>query len=268
MQHFKIIVNCGPSERYIRKCLESIQAQVHGNWNALVTVDACRDRTLEIAVAASQGDPRISITENKTRLYTMRNLANAIARSDAEPEDVIVVLDGDDWFASPNALRIIADAYARHNCWMTYGSWLSNLPDQGDEPDGVWPAYPPGTVNFRKVRWLATAVRTWKKWLWDHLDDSDLRDASGQYFRVSEDQAVMLPMLELSGTDRARHIPDILMIYNKMNPAASSLVMGEDMQRHALYLEMLPPRQRLTVKTYKDAVPVAADRAAAASNLR
>jgi len=32
----------------------------------------------------------------------------------------------------------------------------------------------------------------------------------------------MLPMLEMSGTDRARHIPDVLMIYNRITrtPAA------------------------------------------------
>jgi glycosyltransferase involved in cell wall biosynthesis len=251
MQHFKIIINCGLSEPYIAKCVESALAQVHGDWNALITVDAPHDRTFEAAVAASRGDSRISIIENKTRMYTMYNLAKAIERSAAGPEDVIVVLDGDDWFATPKALEIIADTYARHDCWMTYGSWLSNLPEQNGEPDGLWPAYPPGTVNFRKVRWLGTAARTWKKWLWDYLDDSDLRDASGQYFRVSEDQAVMLPMLEISGTERARHIPDVLMIYNKLNPAASALAMADDMHRHAAYLERLPPRQRLAFKAYR-----------------
>lgn len=252
MQALKIIVNCGPCERYISFCVESILGQSYTNWKAFVTVDACRDGTLEAARAAARGDSRIAIVANETRKYVMYNLVHAIHRSRAEPEDVIVVLDGDDWFATNDALKIIADTYARHDCWMTYGSWLSNVPSEDDEPDGLWPAYPPGTERFRKVRWLGTAVRTWKKWLWDHLDENDLRDASGEYYRVSEDQAVMLPMLEMSGTDRARHIPDVLMIYNKLNPHASALMMAEDMQRHAVHLEMMPPRPRLPEKIYRD----------------
>jgi len=254
MQNFKIVVNCGPCEQYITSCVESILAQTHQNWNAFITVDTCQDGTFEAALAAARGDARISVTKNETRMYVMYNLVQAIRRSQAGPEDVIVVLDGDDWFAKPDALKIIAETYARYDCWLTYGSWLSNLPFQQEEdPDGVWPAYPPGTVFFRKTRWLATAVRTWKKWLWDYLDDSDLRDSSGQYYRVSEDQAVMLPMLEMSGTEHARHIPEILMIYNKLNPLASALVMADEMHRHAVELERIPPRARLPFKIYRNA---------------
>ena len=33
----------------------------------------------------------------------------------------MVVLDGDDWFATPDALGIIHETYRRRNCWMTYG---------------------------------------------------------------------------------------------------------------------------------------------------
>src|SRR5205823_1838336 len=149
------------------------------------------------------------------RLYSMANLVRAIERSRAQPEDIIVVLDGDDWFYTENALQIIADTYATYDCWLTYGSWVSNVAHIA----GRLPAYDEGTTDFRHAEWLATAVRTWKKWLWDLIDDKDLRDEKGEYFSVVEDLAVMLPMLEMSGTSRAQHIPDILMLYNRANPA-------------------------------------------------
>ena len=132
------------------------------------------------------------------------------------PKTVIVSLDGDDWFATQEALRTIADAYETHDCWLTYGSWLSNVAGPTGRRNGLWPAYPEGTTDFRGHRFLATAVRTWKRWLWDHLEDADLRSDTGDYVRVSEDQVIMIPLLELCGTSRIRHIPSALMTYNKL----------------------------------------------------
>jgi hypothetical protein len=109
----------------------------------------------------------------------------------------------------------------------------------------MWPAYPEGTSQFRKTRWMATAVRTWKVWLWNKVEDRDLRDSTGAYYRVSEDQAVMLPLLEMSGTGKARHIPEALMVYNQLNPHAAGKHMAEEMLRNAIHLERQCPYDRL-----------------------
>jgi glycosyltransferase involved in cell wall biosynthesis len=241
---FKIIVNCGPCQGYIGKSLASLKAQTQTQWEAYITIDPCDDRTFEEALETKAGDERINITRNEERLYSMANLVRAIKRSCARPEDIIVVLDGDDWFHTTHALQIIADTYAQYDCWMTYGSWVSNV---AHIPGGL-PAYEAGTTDFRQAEWLATAVRTWKKWLWDLIDDKDLRDEEGEYFNVVEDLAVMFPMLEMSGTNRARHIPDLLMLYNRANPACVGNIRRAEMERVAQYLRSKPPYKPLSAK--------------------
>lgn len=206
----KIVVNCGRCEEYIGACIESLLMQTYFYWQAVITVDRRGDRTYERALEAAAGDPRIVIARNHRRLFPMENLVRAVRRSDAEPEDVIVILDGDDWFITDRALERIAYEHADDDCWMTYGSWISN----SREHPGRWPAYRDG-ADFRKVPWLGTAVRTWKKWLFDLIADEDLRDAKGRYFRVSEDVACMFPMLEMATTRRARHIEEPLILYNR-----------------------------------------------------
>ncbi len=166
-------------------------------------------------------------------------------RRSAEPDDLIVILDGDDWFATDQALARIVAEYERHGCWMTYGSWITNDPSRKGLKAGLWPAYPEGTTTFRETTWLGTAVRSWKKWLWDMVDDRDFRDRDGHYIRVSEDQATMLPMLEMSGTDRARHIPDVLMIYNRITPQACGKVHLQLMLDTAAYVRSRPAYRRL-----------------------
>ncbi|MEM7426143.1 MAG: glycosyltransferase family 2 protein [Pseudomonadota bacterium] len=239
--NFTIVVNCGPCEQYIEKCISSIRDQDCVNWTAVVTADPCGDNTYERALAAAAGESRIDVRQNNRQCFAMENLVRGIERSRAAKNDVIVVLDGDDWFASPGALRTIHRVYRSTGCWMTYGSWLSNNP----EMPGLWPAYPEGTENFRQIRWLATALRTWKRWLWDLVDRDDFRDEEGRYFRVGEDMAAMFPMLEMSGTDRARHIPEPLMLYNHSNPAGAAKIWREDLRRTARLIRSRPYYERL-----------------------
>jgi glycosyltransferase involved in cell wall biosynthesis len=241
----KIIINCGPCEDYIGLCLDSLRAQTHGSWEAFVTIDPCADDTPNRAWSARRGDGRIDIKVNAERRYAMSNLVHAIGRSGAGPDDIVVILDGDDWLANDRALERIITEYQRHDCWMTYGSWITNDPSRKGFSAGRWPAYPEGTTRFREVTWLGTALRSWKKWLWDLVDDRHLRDEDGNYILVTEDQATMLPMLEMSGTDRARHIPDVLMIYNRLTPHACGKVHLDLMRRTATYVRSLPAYRRL-----------------------
>jgi len=240
----KVIVNCGPSQDYIAGCIASLKAQAFSEWEAYVTVDPYADQTFERAVEASAGDKRILITANEKRMYSMANLVSAIERSQARPDDIIVVLDGDDCFCADNALQLIVDTYRRYDCWMTYGSWESNV----SHVVGGLPGYADGTTDFRNVEWLATAVRTWKKWLWDLIDDADLRDEKGEYLHVAEDLAVMFPMLEMSGTRNARHIPETLMLYNRANPACVGNIRRAELERLAEYVRRKPRYQPLSVK--------------------
>lgn len=246
---FRVVINCGPAEAYIAKCLESLRSQTFTQWTACVTVDPSGDRTFAEAVNAAASDARIDIVSNTERQYSMVNLISAISRSGAAPDDVIAILDGDDWFATPDALRIIHDTYTRTECWMTYGSWVADQAElAGSQRGGRWPAYSPDTSDFRRAPWLGTAVRTWKRWLWDLIDDRDFRDSDGNYFRVTEDQAAMMPMLEMSGISRARHIADVLMVYNRSSPHACGLTREEEMFRNARYISSLAPYSRLLAK--------------------
>jgi glycosyltransferase involved in cell wall biosynthesis len=228
---FRIITNCGPAEAYIARCIASVQEQSVRDWTCTITIDPCGDATYDRAVSAAAGDPRFDIRLNEQRHWAMHNLVNGIARCGASEDDVIVTLDGDDHFATPRALEIIGDTYRRFDCWMTYGSWAGEGMEESwpVHTRGGWSGYPDGTSDFRSGMWLGTAVRTFRKWLWDMVDDADLRDDDGEYYRIVEDQACMIPMLEMATTRRARHIADILLIYNRGNPQGVGRVMYDEM---------------------------------------
>jgi glycosyltransferase involved in cell wall biosynthesis len=240
----KIITNCGACEAYIGRCIDSLREQTFNDWEAFVTVDPCGDGTYERALDASGTDPRIHIVRNERRLWTMENVVRAVARSGDDPEDIFAIVDGDDWLATPRALVTLARTYADDECWMTYGSWVSSI----DPDDGRWGPYPAGTGDFRAAPWRGTHVRTWKRWLWDEIDDGDLRDVDGRYFRIVEDRAYMLPMLEMATTRHARHIADVLLVYNRGNPQCVGNVMLDEMYRCTAVVHARPPYRPLPEK--------------------
>jgi glycosyltransferase involved in cell wall biosynthesis len=227
-----LVINCGLCEEAIGPCIESVRGQNFLSWKAWVTVDRAGDRTLDRAVEARGDDPRVDIVANRERLFPMANLLRAIDRSGAAAEDVIVILDGDDRLIRPDALSIIARTYEEEGAWVTYGSWISN---RADRP-GRWPAYPPGTSDFRNEPWLGTAVRTWKKWLFDRIDRDDFLDPEGRFFRVTEDLACMYPLLEMATTERAKHIAEPLMLYNLDSHHDPGRAMVEEGLRNAAWL--------------------------------
>jgi len=170
-----------------------------------------------------------------------RALENFLAAaSDVPPDDVILMLDGDDWLAHDHVLEVVARAYDDPTVWLTHGSFRF-----ADGRPGFTEAYP--SANYRKEPWLATHLKTYRAGLLRSLTSRDLCTSDGKYRDVAWDMSLMFPLLELSGPEHIRHIPDVLYVYN----FASSFEHNADAAGRARELAMnaavraLPPRERL-----------------------
>ncbi len=54
--------------------------------------------------------------------------------------------------------------------------------------------------------------------MWRAIERDYLKDDAGNYWEVAGDVAFMLPMLEMSGPQHYRFMPDINYVYNEENP--------------------------------------------------
>jgi hypothetical protein len=111
----------------------------------------------------------------------------------------------------------LVNNYEKEDCLLTYGSYVYNPGGQrGVEPS----KYPESVIKgnlFRRDVWRASHLRSFKFSLWKNLNQEDLKDEKGNYYTMAYDQAIMLPLLEMSG-DRSRYIEETLYVYNKENP--------------------------------------------------
>jgi glycosyltransferase involved in cell wall biosynthesis len=210
-KRYLIVVAVRNAEKYIGACLESIMQQTRPLLCAIVD-DGSDDNTFSIAVrAVAQGGGRFHARTHGGRRYSLCNIADAI-RKHGQPGDVVVVVDGDDKL-KPGALDLLDTVYAV-GAWMTYGNFVTS------EGQANWmPPYPWRVVeanSFRTHPWAASHPKTFKKELFDKIDQADFQH-DGEWFKTAGDVALMMPMLEMAG-ERAVYVPQVLYEYTEDNP--------------------------------------------------
>ena len=217
IMNYKIIIPFYNVEEWIVKCIKSLKIQEYSNFQCILVDDMSTDNTMEVVGKLIEKDSRFTYILNKSKRYALQNVADAIEYSKPNNDDIILILDGDDWLASSKVLTKLNEVYEDNNCMLTYGSYVQ-FPSatRGIEPSAYNSQVIAGN-NFREDSWRASHLKTFKYELWTHLDLEDLKDEEGNFFKTAYDQAFMLPLLELSA-ERSRFIPDIMYVYNRLNP--------------------------------------------------
>jgi glycosyltransferase involved in cell wall biosynthesis len=215
--HFKIIVPFYNVERWATATVNSVRLQEYSDYECVFIDDMSDDNSASIVSANVGDDKRLHFIKNEEKKYALGNTIQGIEYLNPAPEDVIMVLDGDDWFSSPAALTRLSEEYKSPDCWMTYGSYL-------EYPSGVrgkfaqqLPEHVIEQSAFRSYPWCTSQLRTFKHHLWRDIEPDALRDEYGALYTIAGDLAYMFPMLEMTG-HRSRYIEDILYIYNLETP--------------------------------------------------
>ena len=214
---FKIVVPFYNTEKYILNCIKSIKKQNYTNYECILIDDISTDNSLQIAKNYINHDSKFKIVLNQEKKYALRNIYEGILSLNPKDEDVIVTLDGDDWFSSSDSLNILNEYYSNQDILMTYGSYKeypSNLLGNFSKqiPQNVI-----DNKTFRESAWMTSHLRSFKYKLWKNIKKQDLLDEDGNFFKVTWDLAMMFPMLEMSG-NKSKFIKEILYVYNIDNP--------------------------------------------------
>ena len=207
---FRAIITCRNAEQWVEKCLRSVLEQ-QGGHDVLIdfTDDASTDDTLlPVARVVNTARPinRIVETKNDRRLGALENIWHAIQRS--RDDEVCILIGGDDWLSSPQALTRIAQEYADPNVWLTYGQ---QWPFGGQS---VRARVMDSDKDARNHDFVWCNPLTWRAPLGKKIRKQDFCFADGTFFPSSGDVALTIPMIEMAGLERIRCIEDVIYFYN------------------------------------------------------
>lgn len=214
---FAIVIPSYNNTQWTEKTLSSVFSQNKDNYRAIFIDDCSSDDTFDKAnrlVGASGKSDKVTLIRNEKRMGALYNLYTAIHSCD--DNEIIVTLDGDDWFAHDKVIEKLDSVYSNSNVWMSYGQYQS-YPDNGAGCSRQIPTHITAHNAFRQYGWCSSHLRTFYAWLFKKIKKEDLLDKSGNFYPMAWDLSFMFGLLEMSG-QHAVFIPDILYIYNVANP--------------------------------------------------
>lgn len=218
---FKIIVPAYNVEQWAEKNINSILTQKYQNFEVFYTDDISTDKTAEVVQSLNNG--KIDFVTNTEKKFALRNIVESIERSHPDDEDVIVLVDGDDWLYHDNVLNVLKEKYEKEDLVLTYGSFVTSNTLIRPSMLSMYSDHVIENRLFRQDSWRASHLRTFKYKLWKNIKDEDLKTSNGVHFRMAWDLAIMFPMLEMAGK-RFSLIEEPLYVYNMENPISDHKV--------------------------------------------
>jgi glycosyltransferase involved in cell wall biosynthesis len=216
--HLYVVIPSYNNEKYCIGNLESLACQAYTNWEAVYINDNSLDQTgplVEQFVRKHHLQNKFTIIHNSIRKGALANTYYAIKKAD--PNDIVIILDGDDQLANPNVLNTIATIYKKNpNVWLTYGNYASSPFSRRS----VCREYPARIVRqnaFRKYKYVSGHLRTFYAGLFHQIKKEDLLE-NGKFLPSAGDVATMLPMLEMAANGHFLFVDQILYIYRDDNP--------------------------------------------------
>jgi glycosyltransferase involved in cell wall biosynthesis len=211
---FKVTIPCYNCEKWIIPCLSSLLSQTYTDWVAVVVNDGSTDNTASLieSFIKQHNTERIKVIHNSknegSALGSIIQCTNNF--TNCKGEDIIVNIDGDDMLADNKVFEYLNEVYSNDRVLMTYGQFepLSHSYHNYCQPLA-------NTSSYRKSNsWVVSHLRTYKKKLFDLINDSDLRDDDGEYYKMAGDAALLYPLIEMAGLHRIKFISKVLYIYN------------------------------------------------------
>ncbi len=237
-----VIIPSYNNAQWYQKNIVSVLNQQYQNYRVIYIDDCSADKTADYVqelVKQLGQERRFTLIRNKERHGALENLYNAIYS--CNDNEIIVTLDGDDWFAHTRVLQRLNQVYSEREVWITHGK-MKEVPSGWD---GWCIPIPQDIVKknaFRSYR-CPSHLRTFYTWLFKKIKLEDLQ-YKGKFFSMTWDQAMMFPMMEMAG-ERHAYINEVLYIYNKITPLNDNKVDPDLQNRLEKLIRNKPPYQRL-----------------------
>ena len=213
---FVVVIPSYNNAEWYQKNLDSVFMQQYENYRVIYIDDYSPDGTGDLVkryVLGCEQDGRTTVIKNNERCGALANHYKAVHM--CGDYEIIIQLDGDDWFAREDVLTRINEEYENQNVWLTYGQYEIYPTDEVGRCR-VMPEVVITYHAYREYDWISSAPRTFYAWLFKQIRLQDLL-CDGDFFAAGGDLAFMYPMLEMAA-GKIKFIDEVLYIYNCETP--------------------------------------------------
>jgi glycosyltransferase involved in cell wall biosynthesis len=246
---FVVLVPTYKNEKWVEQNLKSVCYQKSTRPYKVICVNDCSpDKTgpcIDDFVKQNHLESLVTVIHNDKRIGALANIYHTIYNYIPDHK-VVVIVDGDDELSSNEVLLRLEKEYLDPHIWLTWGQFrtFSGLPSISEDLPADTLYKSGGLRSY--YPYVTSHLRTFKAGLFKKIHKADLL-FDGEFFMMTGDIAAMFPMIEMCAPrtiDEKPHcvfIPDVLYLYNDLNPIGDSRV-NIDFQRYLeSYIRNLKP---------------------------
>lgn len=275
----KIIVPFYNPGNFLDRCINSLLTQDYDNYEILFIDDCSTDGSFsKIPSVKYKGDENGDLIKDENgepiieskhhllektkcinilawrsgeRMTALPNLHNAIMRFATEPDDIVVIVNGDDWLLNKKVLSYINDFYNKNKeCWIMYGNPKNTNNTTNNYKDFTEKDF----ENLRNLPFIIPHIRTFKAGLYSKIAEQDenyecMKNSDGKWYPVKYDVAMFLPMFEMAGKEHVFFNKEQLYVHNLDNPISESRI-NRDLQL-ITYIDINKKKSFKRIKDYK-----------------
>jgi glycosyltransferase involved in cell wall biosynthesis len=214
---FIIITPSYNNENWVETYIDSILTQTYTNYEVIYINDNSSDNTESEIVSRITHNPKFTYIKNTSNLGAFKNYIIGHEKC-YEDNDIIINLDGDDWFATPTVLEQLNEVYNKYDYWVTYGKMLVYL------EDGLCEPFPQNSLHdqfihkhsfYRRDTWRSSHLRTYRNFLYKMIDKQDfVSKINNELYWHAADLSLMFPLLEMSPIEKIGAIQFPTCVYN------------------------------------------------------
>jgi hypothetical protein len=238
------------NRQWYQQNLDSVFKQLYNNWHLIYICDGPGEggrpdgtgELVEQYIKECGMQHKVTLIRNTQRRGALANQYDAICS--CNNTDIIAILDGDDFLATPYVFQRINKEYTRKKIWLTYGQ-LKEWPQGGTGCKQLPRSMIKRNAFRRAISWpyFPSHLRTFYAGLFKKIKKEDLL-YNGNFMMMSSDFAIMVPMLEMA-SERISFIPDVLVMYNMANALNDHKVSQQLQEKLTAYVRTLPKYRRL-----------------------
>jgi glycosyltransferase involved in cell wall biosynthesis len=205
---FTILVVGQNNGATIEKTLRSIFSQNYENYRLIYIDDASDDGSFDLArdeIYASDRLTSTTLIQNEKRLGILANIVRAV--QSCQDEEIVVVLNGEDWLAHEWVLQRLNAYYADPDLWISLGQSIDFPSYQ------LIPIYEIKDQTFRAQPICISHLKSFYAGLFKKIRPSDFV-YSGTFLPACAELAYMTPMLEM-GKAHFYFVPEVLSVNNR-----------------------------------------------------
>lgn len=247
---FVIIISSQDNAPFVAKNLDSVFDQKYNNYRIIFIDDSSSDDTYKKALEFVQGgvhQDKITFISNPKQESILYNLYYAI--QSCADDEVVVLLDGKDWLATPYVLSELNRYYKDEDVWMLFGQEVT-YPDYSRSKDK--------SAFFRSLKKglgrsfglfsnleqeMNGFLHTFYAGLFKQIKMQDLL-LEGGFLSDFWQLAILFPMTELS-RKHSLLLPQVMVISNLEKKRAPSAINPKEKRQLVNHLRALSPYAEL-----------------------